>query len=93
MKPWINYLDLAPPLVIGHAARLILMDHKWYRTTPVERVAHGPTGPIIETRNSVYWPADTDESLPAASLPARVQTLLPVKTNHASNSKWRNPFN
>jgi len=71
MKPRVRYIDLARPLSVGNAARLIPLDHpnlevnhQWILTSPVQRFMELSRGPIIETRNTIYHPAGCDESAP-----------------------------
>lgn len=75
-KPRINYVDVAPPLVLGQTARLLLTDRKWYRTSPVVDTTYTTKGPIIETKNTFYWPGETDESMPVASIPRRAPVAV-----------------
>lgn len=70
VKPRVRYADVGP-VVEGRAASCIPVDHpnfeinnKWILTTPVLKVIRQANGPVFETRNTIYWPAETDESLP-----------------------------
>lgn len=41
------------------------LNHKWTLTSNVLKVIEQARGPVFETRNSIYHPAETDESVPA----------------------------
>jgi hypothetical protein len=88
-KPRINYIDLAGPLAVGQPARLLLVDRRWYRTSPVIETTFTTIGPIIETHNTMYWPSPTDESLPVPSIPRRIPREVVSAANVA---RWQNPF-
>ena len=76
-KPRVNYIDLAPPLVIGQSVRLLL-PRRWVITTPVIEATYTTRGPIIETKNTFYWPGETDESIPVPSIPRRAPMKIAV---------------
>lgn len=80
-KPRVEYLDLAPPLVVGHSARLILANRRWYRTSKVVDVTYTTRGPIVETQNTFYWPGPTDESQPLPSVPPVAVPLHGIAVN------------
>jgi hypothetical protein len=68
MKPRVQYIDLAH-CVVGQSAKVMPLDHPreeinrtWVHTSPVLRFMLQSRGPVFETRNTVYWPAETDES-------------------------------
>ena len=75
LKPEVEYADLMK-CVIGYPAIVYTVDHpnlttkhKWRKTSPVVRITqHTPNGPVFETRNSIYKPEETDETLPKASV-------------------------
>lgn len=69
-KPRVQYSDIAKYPEIGCSARVFTRNHYrpqltgWIRTSKVVKIAPGVTGPVFETLNTVYWPCDTDESMP-----------------------------
>lgn len=70
MKPRVRYIDLGS-CIEGQPARLIPFDHpnkslngQWITTTKVQSIVRQARGPVFQTRNTVYWPGETDESLP-----------------------------
>ena len=75
LKPEIEYANLAR-CVIGHEAIVYTVEHprlvtkyRWRITSPVLRfIRHEANGPVFETRNSIYRPEETDETLPKASV-------------------------
>ena len=72
-KPRIHYSDLGK-LEVGRAALVIPVDHPmacanfhWVTTSRVLGVLYqAPGGPVFETRNSIYLPAETDETAPVS---------------------------
>ena len=64
MKPRVEYVDIAAAPEVGHSACLFTIDHPyvtgWICTSVVVKI----TGLEIETRNTIYHPAQTDESNP-----------------------------
>ena len=75
LKPVVKYSDLSK-CVIGHRAIVYTAEHsrlatkyKGRITSPVLRfIRHEANGPVFETRNSIYRPEETDETLPKASV-------------------------
>ena len=75
LKPEIEYADLMK-CVIGYPAIVYTVDHpnlatkhQWRKTSPVLGfLRHEANGPVFETRNSIYKPEETDETLPKASV-------------------------
>ena len=72
MKPRVQYADVGNPLVMGRIAWVIPIDHpkldlnfKWTTTSNVLKVIQQARGPVFETRNSIYHPAGTDDTVPA----------------------------
>lgn len=75
-KPKVRYADVgfvAP----GFSATVRPLDHPsdlvsnktWVRTTPVQKILyHSSNGPVFETLNTIYLPADTIEHVPEASV-------------------------
>lgn len=71
MKPRVRYADVSLPVVMGKGAWAIPVDHPnfdlnnvWIKTSTVEKVIEQARGPVFETRNTIYHPGETDESLP-----------------------------
>lgn len=71
MKPRVRYADVALPVRMGGTALLVPVDHpnlelnsQWIRTSTVQKVIDQARGPVFETRNTIYHPGETDESLP-----------------------------
>lgn len=72
-KQRVRYIDLGY-CVIGQSAVVLPLDHPsdlvsnrtWAQTSPVVSIIDQANGKVFETRNTVYWPAETDESLPEA---------------------------
>lgn len=72
VKTRVRYADLKPPVRMGERALVIPVNHpnlelnyKWILTTTVQKVIDQARGPVFETRNSIYHPAETDDSVPA----------------------------
>jgi hypothetical protein len=82
-KPRAIYDDLMPPLQVGQPARL-LVSGVWVITTRVEQWIPYQPGPIIETRNTFYWPGETDESLPKATRNVEVRVPYQYQQEHKS---------
>ena len=77
-KPQIRYADLGNCL-IGRRADVFVRTHPsvpripvggaWITTSEVLGfLRHEANGPVFETRNSIYRPEETDETLPKASV-------------------------
>lgn len=72
MKQRVRYIDLGR-CEEGEPAQVIPADHpsslvqngKWTTTSPVLKILEQARGPVFETRNTIYHPGDTDESVPA----------------------------
>lgn len=76
MKRRVRYKDLQPGLMVGWSALVLPIDHYseyvsnhvWARTSPVQAILYeSSSGPVFETENTLYMPADTDEYVPEAS--------------------------
>jgi hypothetical protein len=76
LKPQVQYADIGD-CRIGENAYVFLKQHPslplpvggtWVHTSEVLGfIRHEANGPVFETRNSIYRPAETDESLPKAT--------------------------
>lgn len=67
MKPRVHYADVGP-VREGFSARVLAIDHpnldlnsKWVFTSQVLKLLERTTGPVFDTHNTVYWPAETDD--------------------------------
>ena len=77
LKPQIRYADIGD-CHIGASAFIFLKKHpslplpeggEWVYTSEVLGfLRHEANGPVFETRNSIYKPEETDETLPKASV-------------------------
>lgn len=75
MKPQVRYKDLSflrvglPAMVmpIDHPSEFV-SNHVWATTSTVQAILYeSSNGPVFETENTIYLPADTDEYVPEAS--------------------------
>lgn len=73
MKPRVQYIDLAGDVTVGCRARVFTYNHwrvrlrGWIVTSTVLKIFPSTCGPVFETNNTIYWPYETDESLPVAT--------------------------
>lgn len=74
-KPKVRYIDVGF-VTVGDSALVLPLDHPsdtvsnttWARTSPVQKILYqASNGPVFETLNTVYLPADTIEYAPEAS--------------------------
>lgn len=75
-KKRVRYRDLQPPVAIGRIVLVLPVDHPsedvsnktWAYTSRVRAVLYeSSNGPVFETENTIYLPAETDEFIPEAS--------------------------
>lgn len=82
----VQYINVGFPPVVGQSAMVMPFDHPtctnngWIRTTKVQHITYGLTGPVFRTRNTIYRPMDGIEPLPVGKVQFRDYSKKPFIT-------------